>query len=93
MVGVRDEEVGIGFEAATGPKAAYAEDRQRDFCAKLLEDMGFDFGRGRLDRSTHPFTMMAGEGPVGVSRPAMATRTPAMNSSIWSAAMAPRSAR
>jgi carboxypeptidase Taq len=26
--------------------------------------MGFDFERGRLDRSTHPFTMMAGEDDV-----------------------------
>jgi carboxypeptidase Taq len=26
--------------------------------------MGFDFTRGRLDRSTHPFTMMAGEDDV-----------------------------
>jgi carboxypeptidase Taq len=26
--------------------------------------MGFDFDRGRLDRSTHPFTMMAGEDDV-----------------------------
>jgi len=50
--------------AGTLPKAAYAEDRQRDFCAALLEEMGFDFGRGRLDRSTHPFTMMAGEDDV-----------------------------
>jgi carboxypeptidase Taq len=26
--------------------------------------MGFDFARGRLDRSTHPFTMMAGDDDV-----------------------------
>jgi carboxypeptidase Taq len=30
----------------------------------LLGDMGFDFGRGRLDRSTHPFTMLTGEDDV-----------------------------
>ena len=46
------------------PQGFYAEDRQRDFCITLLEDMGFDFSRGRLDRSTHPFTMMAGENDV-----------------------------
>ena len=34
------------------------------FCAALLRDMGFDFARGRLDRSTHPFTMMAGDDDV-----------------------------
>jgi carboxypeptidase Taq len=50
--------------AGTLPKAAYAEDRQREFCAALLADIGFDFDRGRLDRSTHPFTMMAGEDDV-----------------------------
>jgi carboxypeptidase Taq len=50
--------------AGSLPKSAYAEDRQREFCAALLADMGFDFGRGRLDRSTHPFTMMAGENDV-----------------------------
>ncbi len=26
--------------------------------------MGFDFSRGRLDRSTHPFTMMSGDDDV-----------------------------
>jgi carboxypeptidase Taq len=50
--------------AGAVPQAAFAEDRQREFCAALLKDMGFDFGRGRLDRSTHPFTMMAGEDDV-----------------------------
>jgi carboxypeptidase Taq len=50
--------------ADTLPRAAYAADRQRDFCVALLEEMGFDFGRGRLDRSSHPFTMMAGEDDV-----------------------------
>ncbi|HEX5048274.1 MAG TPA: carboxypeptidase M32 [Gammaproteobacteria bacterium] len=50
--------------AGTLPKGSYAENRQRDFCGALLADMGFDFRRGRLDRSTHPFTMMAGEDDV-----------------------------
>ncbi|AKU89713.1 carboxypeptidase M32 [Vulgatibacter incomptus] len=31
-------------------------DRQWDFTLHLLRDMGFDFERGRQDRSTHPFT-------------------------------------
>jgi carboxypeptidase Taq len=43
------------------PRGPYGEPQQWQFCAALLGDMGFDFARGRLDRSTHPFTMMAGE--------------------------------
>ena len=46
------------------PRGPFDEHRQREFCATLLADMGFDFDRGRLDRSTHPFTMMAGEDDV-----------------------------
>jgi carboxypeptidase Taq len=46
------------------PRGTYSEPRQWQFCAALLGDMGFDFARGRLDRSTHPFTMMAGEDDV-----------------------------
>jgi carboxypeptidase Taq len=46
------------------PRGTYAEPPQWQFCAALLGDMGFDFARGRLDGSTHPFTMMAGEDDV-----------------------------
>ena len=46
------------------PRRTYSENRQREFCAGLLADMGFDFNRGRLDRSTHPFTIMAGHDDV-----------------------------
>jgi carboxypeptidase Taq len=46
------------------PPGIYAEDRQREFCTALLGDLGFDFARGRLDRSTHPFTILAGEDDV-----------------------------
>ena len=42
------------------PVAKYADAAQAEFCRTLLVDMGFDFERGRLDRSTHPFTLMAG---------------------------------
>lgn len=31
-------------------------DRQRDFGEAVLEDIGYDFSRGRQDPSTHPFT-------------------------------------
>jgi carboxypeptidase Taq len=46
------------------PRGGYHQVRQRSFCADLLRDMGFDFARGRLDRSTHPFTMMASDDDV-----------------------------
>jgi carboxypeptidase Taq len=45
----------------------FADAAQAGFCEALLRDMGFDFRRGRLDRSTHPFTMMAGEDDVRVT--------------------------
>lgn len=37
---------------------------QEAFCRRLLADMGFSAERGRVDRSTHPFTTMAGEDDV-----------------------------
>jgi carboxypeptidase Taq len=46
------------------PQGGYNRARQRQFCTSLLRDIGFDFARGRLDRSTHPFTMMAGDDDV-----------------------------
>jgi carboxypeptidase Taq len=46
------------------PRGTYGDLQQWQFCADLLRDMGFDFARGRLDRSTHPFTIMAGENDV-----------------------------
>jgi carboxypeptidase Taq len=38
----------------------FPEAEQWALCRKLLGDMGFDFQRGRLDRSTHPFSLLAG---------------------------------
>lgn len=35
---------------------AYAPEKQIEFGKAVLRDMGFDFNRGRLDRSAHPFT-------------------------------------
>ena len=49
------------------PRTRYADALQAGFCESLLRDMGFDFRRGRLDRSTHPFTLMAGEDDVRVT--------------------------
>ena len=42
----------------------FAEAEQWDLCRRLLAAMGFDFERGRLDRSTHPFTLFAGADDV-----------------------------
>ena len=38
----------------------FCEDGQTRLCHRILMSMGFDFSRGRLDRSTHPFTLLAG---------------------------------
>jgi carboxypeptidase Taq len=42
----------------------FAEAGQWDLCRRLLAAMGFAFDRGRLDRSTHPFTLYAGANDV-----------------------------
>ncbi len=42
----------------------FADDKQAEFCRGLLADMGFDFARGRMDRSTHPFTLVAGDNDI-----------------------------
>jgi carboxypeptidase Taq len=38
----------------------FPEDRQQLLAEALLRRMGFDFRRGRVDRSSHPFTLAAG---------------------------------
>jgi carboxypeptidase Taq len=42
----------------------FAEGGQWKLCRQLLAAIGFDFERGRLDRSTHPFTLYAGANDV-----------------------------
>jgi carboxypeptidase Taq len=49
------------------PSGYYPDAAQDHFCRTLLADIGFDFERGRLDRSTHPFTSMAGANDVRVT--------------------------
>jgi len=44
--------------AARGRK--FADRGQWQLCRDVLSAVGFEFERGRLDRSTHPFTMFAG---------------------------------
>jgi carboxypeptidase Taq len=50
--------------AAGMRRGSYPEPAQWRFCAALLADMGFDLARGRLDRSTHPFTIVTGDDDV-----------------------------
>src|SRR5262249_12409351 len=38
----------------------FPERAQWKLCRRILNAIGFDFARGRLDRSTHPFALMAG---------------------------------
>ncbi|MFO0427645.1 MAG: hypothetical protein ACK526_13860 [Planctomyces sp.] len=38
----------------------FQDSGQWDLCRQMLTAIGFDFTRGRLDRSTHPFTLQAG---------------------------------
>ena len=42
----------------------FADAGQEEFCRWLLPAVGFQFERGRLDRSTHPFTLSAGVNDV-----------------------------
>jgi carboxypeptidase Taq len=42
----------------------FPERAQWKLCRRILRTVGFDFARGRLDRSTHPFTLMAGANDV-----------------------------
>ncbi len=42
----------------------FAESQQWELCRQLLGSIGFEFERGRLDRSTHPFTLYVGANDV-----------------------------
>ncbi len=46
------------------PRATYGDAAQDALCREVLAQIGFDFTRGRMDRSTHPFTMSAGADDV-----------------------------
>ncbi len=45
-------------------RASYPVDRQREFSLTVLRDIGYDFQRGRLDESAHPFTTTLGRADV-----------------------------
>jgi carboxypeptidase Taq len=53
--------------AGLAPRGEFPTADQLTFCHALLVDMGFDFDRGRVDRSTHPFTMMIGDDDIRVT--------------------------
>jgi carboxypeptidase Taq len=40
---------------------------QQDFCRKLIERIGYDFKRGRIDTTLHPFTVGFGTGDVRIT--------------------------
>ncbi len=41
---------------------SFAIERQRQFCASMARAIGFDFGRGRIDETVHPFCSGLGAG-------------------------------
>jgi carboxypeptidase Taq len=49
------------------PSKRFSVAKQRDFAEQVLRQMGYDFDRGRLDTSTHPFTMVLGRDDVRIS--------------------------
>ena len=44
--------------------APYPVDRQREFSLTVLREIGYDFQRGRLDESAHPFSTTLGRADV-----------------------------
>lgn len=45
----------------------YPKDPQREFSLRVLEDMGYEFDRGRLNESAHPFTTSLGGDDIRVT--------------------------
>ncbi len=45
----------------------YPADSQREFSLRVLRDMGYEFDRGRLDESAHPFTTSLGGDDIRVT--------------------------
>jgi carboxypeptidase Taq len=48
-------------------RRSYPADRQRIFIESIAGDLGFDFDRGRLDVTTHPFFSSIGPGDVRIT--------------------------
>lgn len=71
LVGLRDALVPLVARLASDAplppwrtRPLWPDAKQDRFARELLTGMGFDFTRGRLDRSTHPFTLAAGPNDV-----------------------------
>jgi carboxypeptidase Taq len=47
--------------------ARFSAQAQWELSRRILRAIGFDFDRGRLDPTTHPFTMLAGEDDVRIA--------------------------
>lgn len=48
-------------------KRSYSLDRQRLFAETVAADLGFDFARGRIDVTTHPFFSVIGPGDCRIA--------------------------
>ena len=46
---------------------AFPKDRQKAFCHDVLQAVGFDFSRGRVDESAHPYTTFNHRGDVRIT--------------------------
>ena len=61
---VQEASAATARDAAILTGRTFADAGQWEFCRQLLPAIGFQFDRGRLDRSTHPFTLYAGKDDV-----------------------------
>jgi carboxypeptidase Taq len=61
---VREASVATAADAHILKGRKFAAGEQWELCRQLLSCIGFAFERGRLDRSTHPFTLYAGVNDV-----------------------------
>jgi carboxypeptidase Taq len=57
---VRQTSENAAAEAKSVAGRRFGETGQWELCRRMLKAIGFDFDRGRLDGSTHPFTLQAG---------------------------------
>ncbi|NIN65061.1 MAG: carboxypeptidase M32 [Anaerolineae bacterium] len=48
-------------------RQTFAEEKQRDFGLEVVKAIGYDFERGRQDKSVHPFTSGFGTGDVRIT--------------------------
>ncbi len=61
LVGLVDEATSANTRVPKNLLAGrYSEAKQRDFNRKVAEDIGFDFGAGRIDTAVHPFCTTLG---------------------------------